>query len=81
MSRLAVDQLVTAPIIPDSAARRIINKICVVNAIGNIIVPHFCPENILLKISSKWPAIILTVNRIADVTGRIMSLIVSMIMI
>jgi len=43
-----------------------------------MIIPNFCPQD-PIKDMSKWPAIILAVNRIANVIGRIMSLIVSII--
>jgi len=59
---------------------RISDKICVIDMIESIIIPNFCLEG-LIKDVSKWPAIIFAINRIANVIGRIRSIIVSMIVI
>jgi len=48
------------------------------NMTDNIIIPNFCLED-PIKDMNKWPAIMLAVNRIANVIGRILSLIVAIV--
>lgn len=60
----------------ETANSNIINKFCIINIINNIKNINLLPL-FLIKVINKWPAIILALNRIANVQGRIIFLIVS----
>jgi hypothetical protein len=59
-----------------TAISKIIKRIWVLNIIERVIILSDCPEDPISDIN-KYPAIILAVNRIARVIGRIINLIVS----